>query len=143
MALRISTEKQQQIINLYKEGKSVRFIARETSSGNDTIKKVLTLNNLKKKELSPIAKKIYARQKKVDFAALEALKNQITKDQRFFSNLHDPLKGCGRPALFRCAKEANELSDYSVSIREAIATAKQIAALFIGQQEQLGFNEHQ
>jgi DNA invertase Pin-like site-specific DNA recombinase len=143
MALRISTEKQQQIMNLYKEGKSVRFIARETSSGNDTIKKVLTLNNLKKKELSPIAKKIYARQKKVDFAALEALKNQITKDQRFFSNLHDPLKGCGRPALFRCAKEANELSDYSVSIREAIATAKQIAALFIGQQEQLGFNEHQ
>ena len=139
----ISQEKQSKIFKLYKEGKKCTFIARQIESDWRTVKRYLEKNNLQKKELSPIAKKIYARQKKVDFAALEALKNQITKDQRFFSNLHDPLKGCGRPALFRCAKEANELSDYSVSIREAIATAKQIAALFIGQQEQLGFNEHQ
>ena len=122
MALRISTEKQQQIMSLYKEGKSMRFIARKTFSGNDTIKKVLTLNNLKKKELSLIAKKIYARQKKVDFAVLEAFKNQVQKDQKFFSNLNDPLTGCGRHALAKAAKEANQTSNYSKSLIQAINT---------------------
>ena len=141
MALRISTEKQQQIMDLYKEGKSVRFIARETSSGNDTIKKVLTLNNLKKKELSLIAKKIYARQKKVDFAVLEAFKNQVQKDQRYLSNLNDPVTGCGRHALAKAAKEANQSSSYSKSLIGAIDDAEQLVALFKGQQILFGFKE--
>ena len=141
MAIRISTEKQQQIINLYKEGKSMRFIARKTSSGNDTIKKVLTLNKLQKKQLSPIAKKIYARQKKVDFAALEALKNQVQKDQRYLSNLNDPLTGCGRHTLAKAAKEANQTSDYSKLLIGAIDDAEQLVALFKGQQILFGFKE--
>ena len=141
MALRISTEKQQQIMSLYKEGKSMRFIARETSSGNDTIKKVLTLYKLQKKQLSPIAKKIYARQKKGDFAVLEAFKNQVQKDQRYLSNLNDPVTGCGRYALAKAAKEVSQTSNYSKSLREAIDDAEQLVALLKGQQILFGFKE--
>ena len=141
MAIRISTEKQQQIMSLYKEGKSIRFIARKTCSGNDTIKKVLTLNKLQRKQLSPIAKKIHARQKKVDFAFLEAFKNQVQKDQRYLSNLNDPLTGCGRHALAKAAKEANQASGYSKSLIGAIDDAEQLVALFKGQQILFGFKE--
>jgi len=141
MAFRISTEKQQQIMNLYKEGKSIRFIARKTSSGNNTIKKVITLNNLEKEELSPIAKKIHARQKKVDFAFLEALKNQVQKDQRYLSNLNDPATGCGRYALAKAAKEANQISGYSKLLIGAIDDTEQLVALFKGQRIIFDFKE--
>ena len=141
MAIRISTEKQQQILNLYKEGKSLRFIELETSSSFHTIKKVLALNNLQKKTLSPITKKILFRQKKVDFAVLEAFKNQVQKDQRYLSNLNDPVTGCGRHALAKAAKEANQISSYSKSLIGAIDDAEQLVALFKGQQILFGFKE--
>ncbi len=140
MTIRISTEKQQQIIDLYKKGKSLRFIELETSSSFHTIKKVLALNNLQKKTLSPNAKKILSRQKKIDFIVFEQLKNQVQKDQKYLSNLNDPLTGCGRHALAQAAKEANYVSNYSQSLIQAINTAEQLIALFKGQQELLGFN---
>tara|TARA_R100000315_G_C5226780_1_gene137803 strand:+ start:1353 stop:1775 length:423 start_codon:yes stop_codon:yes gene_type:complete len=140
MTIRISTEKQQQIIDLYKKGKSLRFIELETSSSFHTIKKVLALNNLQKKTLSANAKKILSRQKKIDFIVFEQLKNQVQKDQKYLSNLNDPLTGCGRHALAQAAKEANYVSNYSQSLIQAINTAEQLIALFKGQQELLGFN---
>ena len=140
MTIRISTEKQQQIIDLYKKGKSLRFIELETSSSFHTIKKVLALKNLQKKTLSPNAKKILSRQKKIDFIVFEQLKNQVQKDQKYLSNLNDPLTGCGRHALAQAAKEANYVSNYSQSLIQAINTAEQLIALFKGQQELLGFN---
>jgi len=141
MAIRISTEKQQQIIDLFKKGKSLRFIESETSSGFQTIKKVLALNNLQKKTLSPITKKLLFRQKKVNFNLFEQLKDQVQKDQKYLSNLNDPLTGCGRHALAQAAKEANNVSNYSQSLIQAINTAEQLIALFKGQQELLGFNQ--
>ena len=141
MAIRISTEKQQQIIDLFKKGKSLRFIESETSSGFQTIKKVLAFNNLQKKTLSTNAKKLLLRQKKIKFDDFELMKNQVQKDQKFFSNLNDPLTGCGRHALAKAAKEANQTSNYSKSLIQAINTAEQLIALFKGQQELLGFNE--
>ena len=140
MTIRISTEKQQQTIDLYKKGKSLRFIELETSSSFHTIKKVLALNNLQKKTLSANAKKILSRQKKIDFIVFEQLKNQVQKDQKYLSNLNDPLTGCGRHALAQAAKEANYVSNYSQSLIQAINTAEQLIALFKGQQELLGFN---
>ena len=104
MSIRISTEKQQQILNLYKKGKSLRFIEIETSSGFRTIKRVLALNNLQKKSLSPTAKKLLSRQKKVNFNVFEQLKDQVQRDQKYLSNLNDPLTGCGRYALARAAR---------------------------------------
>mgnify|MGYP003152456664 CR=1 FL=1 len=141
MTIRVSTEKQQQIIDLYKKGKSLRFIELETSSSFHTIKKILALNNLQKKNLSPTAKKLLSRQKKVDFNVFSQIKDQVQRDQKYLSNLNDPLTGCGRYALARAAKEANKISNYSKSLIEAIDNAQQLIALFKGQQELLGFNQ--
>ena len=137
----ISQEKQSEIFKLYKEGKTSTFISKQVGSDWRTVKKYLKKSSLEKKELSPIAKKIYARQKKVDFAALEALKNQVQKDQRYLSNLNDPLTGCGRYALAKAAKEANQTSDYSKLLIGAIDDAEQLVALFKGQQILFGFKE--
>ncbi len=141
MGKSISQEKQNKILKLYKEGKTSTFIARQVESDWRTVKKYLEKNSLQKKELSPIAKKIHARQKKVDFAVLEALKNQVQKDQRYLSNLNDPLTGCGRHALAKAAKEANQTSGYSKSLIGAIDDAEQLVALFKGQQILFGFKE--
>ena len=141
MAIRISTEKQQQIIDLFKKGKSLRFIESETSSGFQTIKKVLAFNNLQKKTLSTNAKKLLLRQKKIKFDEFELMKNQVQKDQRYLSNLNDPVTGCGRHALAKAAKEANQTSSYSKSLIGAIDDAEQLVALFKGQQILFGFKE--
>ena len=141
MGKSISQEKQNKILKLYKEGKTSTFIARQVESDWRTVKKYLEKNSLQKKELSPIAKKIHARQRKVDFAVLEAFKNQVQKDQRYLSNLNDPLTGCGRHALAKAAKEANQTSGYSKSLIGAIDDAEQLVALFKGQQILFGFKE--
>jgi hypothetical protein len=137
----ISQEKQSKIFKLYKEGKTSTFIARQIESDWRTVKKYLEKNKIEKKELSPTAKKILLRQKKIKFDEFEQLKNQAQKDQKYFSNLNDPLTGCGRHALAKAAKEANQTSNYSKSLIQAINTAEQLIALFKGQQELLGFNE--
>ena len=141
MGKSISQEKQSKILKLYKEGKTGTFIARQVESDWRTVKKYLEKNSLQKKELSPIARKIHARQKKVDFAVLEAFKNQVQKDQRYLSNLNDPVTGCGRHALAKAAKEANQTSSYSKSLIVAIDDAEQLVALFKGQQILFGFKE--
>ena len=141
MGKRISQIKQDKIHNYFKQGKSIRFIAREVNSDTRTVKSYLSENNLQKKVLSINAKKILSRQKKIKFDEFELMKNQVQKDQKFFSNLNDPLTGCGRHALAKAAKEANQTSNYSKSLIQAINTAEQLIALFKGQQELLGFNE--
>ena len=141
MGKRISQEKQCKIFKLFNKGKSSTFIARQIESDQRTVKKYLEKNNLEKKELSVHAKKILSRQKKIKFDEFELMKNQVQKDQKFFSNLNDPLTGCGRHALAKAAKEANLTSNYSKSLIQAINTAEQLIALFKGQQELLGFNE--
>ena len=140
MGKQISQEKQSKIFKLYKEGKTSTFIARQIESDWRTVKKYLEKNKIEKKELSPTAKKILSRQKKIDFIVFEQLKNQVQKDQKYLSNLNDPLTGCGRHALAQAAKEANYVSNYSQSLIQAINTAEQLIALFKGQQELLGFN---
>ena len=141
MGKRISQIKQDKIHNYFKQGKSIRFIAREVNSDTRTVKSYLSENNLQKKVLSINAKKILSRQKKIKFDEFELMKNQVQKDQKFFSNLNDPLTGCGRHALAKAAKEANQTSNYSKSLIQAINTAEQLIALFKGQQELFGFNE--
>ena len=141
MGKRISQVKQNKIHDYFKQGKSIRFIAREVNSDTRTVKSYLSENNLQKKVLSMNGKKILSRQKKIKFDELELMKNQVQKDQKFFSNLNDPLTGCGRHALAKAAKEANQTSNYSKSLIQAINTAEQLIALFKGQQELLGFNE--
>ena len=138
---KISQTKQNKIHDYFKQGKSIRFIAREVNSDTRTVKSYLSENNLQKKVLSINAKKILSRQKKIKFDEFELMKNQVQKDQKFFSNLNDPLTGCGRHALAKAAKEANQTSNYSKSLIQAINTAEQLIALFKGQQELLGFNE--
>tara|TARA_R100000234_G_scaffold82787_1_gene52356 strand:- start:519 stop:941 length:423 start_codon:yes stop_codon:yes gene_type:complete len=140
MGKQISQEKQSKIFKLYKEGKTSTFIARQIESDWRTVKKYLEKNKIEKKELSPTAKKILSRQKKINFIVFEQLKNQVQKDQKYLSNLNDPLTGCGRHALAQAAKEANYVSNYSQSLIQAINTAEQLIALFKGQQELLGFN---
>jgi len=137
----ISQEKQSKIFKLFNEGKSSTFIARQIESDWRTVKKYLEKNDLRKKDLSTNGKKILSRQKKIKFDEFELMKNQVQKDQKFFSNLNDPLTGCGRHALAKAAKEANQTSNYSKSLIQAINTAEQLIALFKGQQELLGFNE--
>lgn len=137
----ISQEKQSKIFKLFNEGKSSTFIARQIESDWRTVKKYLEKNDLRKKDLSANGKKILSRQKKIKFIEFEQLKNQVQKDQKFFSNLNDPLTGCGRHALAQAAKEANDVSNYSQSLIQAINTAEQLIALFKGQQELLGFNQ--
>ena len=141
MGKRISQTKQNKIQDYFKQGKSIRFIAREVNSDTRTVKSYLLENNLQKQVLSINAKKILSRQKKIKFDEFELMKNQVQKDQKFFSNLNDPLTGCGRHALAKAAKEANLTSNYSKSLIQAINTAEQLIALFKGQQELLGFNE--
>ena len=141
MGKRISQTKQNKIQDYFKQGKSIRFIAREVKSHTRTVKSYLLENNLQKQVLSINAKKILSRQKKIKFDEFELMKNQVQKDQKFFSNLNDPLTGCGRHALAKAAKEANQTSNYSKSLIQAINTAEQLIALFKGQQELLGFNE--
>tara|TARA_A100000172_G_C2966031_1_gene84216 strand:+ start:117 stop:551 length:435 start_codon:yes stop_codon:yes gene_type:complete len=141
MGRRISQVKQNKIHDYFKQGKSIRFIAREVNSDTRTVKSYLSENNLQKKVLSMNGKKILSRQKKIKFDEFELMKNQVQKDQKFFSNLNDPLTGCGRHALAKAAKEANQTSNYSKSLIQAINTAEQLIALFKGQQELLGFNE--
>ena len=51
----------------------------------------------------------------VPFTIFEQLKDQVQKDQKYLSNLNDPLTGCGRHALAQAAKEANDVSNYSQS----------------------------
>ena len=143
MGKRISQVKQNKIHDYFKQGKSIRFIAREVNSDTRTVKSYLSENNLQKKALSINAKKILSRQKKIKFDEFELMKNQVQKDQKYFSNLNDPLTGCGRHALAKAAKEANQTSNYSKSLIQAINTAEQLIALFKGQQELLGFNEKQ
>ena len=138
---KISQTKQNKIHDYFKQGKSIRFIAREVNSDTRTVKSYLSENNLQKQVLSKNAKKILSRQKKIKFDEFELMKNQVQKDQKFFSNLNDPLTGCGRHALSKAAKEANQTSNYSKSLIQAINTAEQLIALFKGQQELLGFNE--
>ena len=138
---KISQTKQNKIHDYFKQGKSIRFIAREVNSDTRTVKSYLSENNLQKKVLSINAKKILSRQKKIKFDEFELMKNQVQKDQKFFSNLNDPLTGCGRHALAKAAKEANQTSNYSKSLIQAINTAEQLIALFKGQQELFGFNE--
>jgi organic radical activating enzyme len=138
----ISQEKQSKIFKLYKEGKTSTFIARQIESDWRTVKKYLEKNKIEKKELSPTAKKILLRQKKINFMIFKQLKDQVQKDQKYLSNLNDPLTGCGRHALARAAKEANQASNYSKLLIEAIDNAQQLIALFKGQQELLGFNEN-
>ena len=141
MGKRISQTKQNKIHDYFKQGKSIRFIAREVNSDTRTVKSYLSENNLQKQVLSINAKKILSRQKKIKFDEFELMKNQVQKDQKFFSNLNDPLTGCGRHALAKAAKEANQTSNYSKSLIQAINTAEQLIALFKGQQELFGFNE--
>ena len=141
MGKRISQTKQNKIQDYFKQGKSIRFIAREVNSDTRTVKSYLLENNLQKQVLSINAKKILSRQKKIKFDEFELMKNQVQKDQKFFSNLNDPLTGCGRHALAKAAKEANQTSNYSKSLIQAINTAEQLIALFKGQQELFGFNE--
>ena len=141
MGKRIIQVKQNKIHDYFKQGKSIRFIAREVNSDTRTVKSYLSENNLQKKVLSMNGKKILSRQKKIKFDEFELMKNQVQKDQKFFSNLNDPLTGCGRHALAKAAKEANQTSNYSKSLIQAINTAEQLIALFKGQQELLGFNE--
>ena len=143
MGKRISQTKQNKIHDYFKQGKSIRFIAREVNSDTRTVKSYLSENNLQKQVLSINAKKILSRQKKIKFDEFELMKNQVQKDQKYFSNLNDPLTGCGRHALAKAAKEANQTSNYSKSLIQAINTAEQLIALFKGQQELLGFNEKQ
>ena len=143
MGKRISQTKQNKIQDYFKQGKSIRFIAREVNSDTRTVKSYLLENNLQKQVLSINAKKILSRQKKIKFDEFELMKNQVQKDQKFFSNLNDPLTGCGRHALAKAAKEANQTSNYSKSLIQAINTAEQLIALFKGQQELFGFNEIQ
>jgi len=140
MGKSISTKDQENIAFLCQQGKTKNFVVKTLGFNHRTVSKYWNLD-LSRKEMSSLAKKIYARQKKINFVDLKVLKNEITKDQRFLSNLHDPLKGCGGPALLKAAKEANEKSNYSMLIQEAIDTAEQIAILFKGQQELLGFKE--
>tara|TARA_R100000742_G_C4194890_1_gene25812 strand:- start:38 stop:466 length:429 start_codon:yes stop_codon:yes gene_type:complete len=137
----ISQEKQSKIFKLFNEGKSSTFIARQIESDWRTVKKYLEKNDLRKKDLSANGKKILSRQKKIKFDELELIKNQVQKDQKFFSNLNDPLTGCGRHALAKAAKEVNQVTNYSKSLIQAINTAEQLIALFKGQQELLGFNQ--
>jgi len=137
----ISQEKQSKILKLFNEGKTSTFIARQIESDWRTVKKYLEKNDLKKRTLSLIAKKLLTRQSKVNFDGLEQIKNQVQKDQKYLSNLNDPLTGCGRYALARAAKEVNQVSNYSKSLIEAIDNAQQLIALFKGQQELLGFNQ--
>ena len=141
MGKRISQTKQNKIQDYFKQGKSIRFIAREVNSDTRTVKSYLLENNLQKQVLSINAKKILSRQKKIKFDEFELMKNQVQKDQKFFSNLNDPLTGCGRHSLAKAAKEANQTSNYSKSLIQAINTAEQLIALFKGQQELFGFNE--
>ena len=141
MGRKISQTKQNKILDYFKQGKSIRFISREVNSDTRTIKSYLFESNVQKKTLSPNAKKILSRQKKVNFSVFEQLKNQVQKDQKYLSNLNDPLTGCGRHALAQAAKEANDVSNYSQSLIQAINTAEQLIALFKGQQELLGFNQ--
>ena len=140
MGKAITKDKQEKIISLFKEGKSIRFIVKNVPAHINTVKKYLNQNSLEKKSLSIHAKKILSRQKKIDFIVFEQLKNQVQKDQKYLSNLNDPLTGCGRHALAQAAKEANYVSNYSQSLIQAINTAEQLIALFKGQQELLGFN---
>jgi len=140
MGKAITKDKQEKIISLFKEGKSIRFIVKNVPAHINTVKKYLNQNSLEKKSLSIYAKKILSRQKKIDFIVFEQLKNQVQKDQKYLSNLNDPLTGCGRHALAQAAKEANYVSNYSQSLIQAINTAEQLIALFKGQQELLGFN---
>tara|TARA_R100000152_G_C6759209_1_gene183136 strand:+ start:992 stop:1462 length:471 start_codon:yes stop_codon:yes gene_type:complete len=142
MGKTITVEKQKNIALLYKQGKTKNFIAKHLGINVRTVRNYLLNNNIEKKELSPTAKKLLFRQKKVNFNVFEQLKNQVQKDQKYLSNLNDPLTGCGRYALARAAKEANQASNYSKSLIEAIDNAQQLIALFKGQQELLGFNEN-
>jgi hypothetical protein len=137
MGKTISIEAQKNIVFLAQQGKTKKFVAESLGHNDRTVRRYWPF----KEELSSLAKKIYCRQRKIDFAVLRDFKNQVTKDQRFFSNLNDPLKGCGKNALADFAKEANKKSNYSALVQEAIDTAEQIAALFRGQQELLDLKE--
>ena len=140
MGKTITVEKQKNILLLYQQGKTKNFIAKHLKINVRTVRNYLLNNKIEKKELSLTAKKILSRQKKIDFIVFEQLKNQVQKDQKYLSNLNDPLTGCGRHALAQAAKEANYVSNYSQSLIQAINTAEQLIALFKGQQELLGFN---
>ena len=140
MGKTITVEKQKNILLLYQQGKTKNFIAKHLKINVRTVRNYLLNNKIKKKDLSLTAKKILSRQKKIDFIVFEQLKNQVQKDQKYLSNLNDPLTGCGRHALAQAAKEANYVSNYSQSLIQAINTAEQLIALFKGQQELLGFN---
>jgi len=137
----ITVEKQKNIAFLYQQGKTKNFIAKHLRINVRTVRNYLLNNNIEKKELSPTAKKLLIRQKKVNFNIFEQIKDQVQKDQKYLSNLNDPLTGCGRYALARAAKEVNQVSNYSKSLIEAIDNAQQLIALFKGQQELLGFNQ--
>ena len=141
MGKTITVEKQKKIHFLYQQGKTKNFIAKHLKINVRTVRNYLLNNRIEKKELSPTAKKILLRQKKINFMIFEQLKDQVQKDQKYLSNLNDPLTGCGRHALAQAAKEANEVSNYSQSLIQAINTAEQLIALFKGQQELLGFNQ--
>jgi len=141
MGKTITVEKQKKIHFLYQQGKTKNFIAKDLKINVRTVRNYLLNNKIEKKELSPTAKKILLRQKKINFMIFEQLKDQVQKDQKYLSNLNDPLTGCGRHALAQAAKKANEVSNYSQSLIQAINTAEQLIALFKGQQELLGFNE--
>ncbi len=140
MGKTITVEKQKNILLLYQQGKTKNFIAKHLKINVRTVRNYLLNNKIEKKDLSLTAKKILSRQKKIDFIVFEQLKNQVQKDQKYLSNLNDPLTGCGRHALSQAAKEANYVSNYSQSLIQAINTAEQLIALFKGQQELLGFN---
>lgn len=140
MGKTITVEKQKNILLLYQQGKTKNFIAKHLKINVRTVRNYLLNNKIEKKDLSLTAKKILSRQKKIDFIVFEQLKNQVQKDQKYLSNLNDPLTGCGRHALAQAAKEANYVSNYSQSLIQAINTAEQLIALFKGQQELLGFN---
>ena len=64
---KISQTKQNKIHDYFKQGKSIRFIAREVNSDTRTVKSYLSENNLQKQVLSINAKKILSRQKKIKF----------------------------------------------------------------------------
>tara|TARA_R100001509_G_C4866829_1_gene215328 strand:+ start:1284 stop:1724 length:441 start_codon:yes stop_codon:yes gene_type:complete len=141
MGKTITVEKQKNIALLYQQGKTKNFIAKHLKINIKTVRNYLLNNNVNKKELSSTAKKLLSRQKKVNFYFFNQIKDQVQRDQKYLSNLNDPLTGCGRYALARAAKEANETSNYSKSLIEAIDNAQQLIALFKGQQELLGFNQ--
>ena len=141
MGKTITVEKQKNIALLYQQGKTKNFIAKHLKINIKTVRNYLLNNNVNKKELSSTAKKLLSRQKKVNFDFFNQIKDQVQRDQKYLSNLNDPLTGCGRYALARAAKEANETSNYSKSLIEAIDNAQQLIALFKGQQELLGFNQ--